>query len=266
MRSQVKLAGLFAAAGIVISAQSAWAEDAGGFRFADDYIFMGLQSSTQWDALAHVYYDEQYYNGFPASGTTVKGGSRCTIDRQAAGIAGRGVLLDIAGLHGVDWLETGVVITPEDLDAACAAQNVSVGAGDILLFRTGWRRKFPPTAMPRRSWPASPALASGAVNGCANGTWRRSVRTTGRSRYCPVRCRGCVAERAHDPDPGHGHVAVRDPRPRAADRGLLADGSWEFRFVAPAARRSAGPSARRSTRWRSVSPNGLRPVNPPAIK
>ena len=114
----------------------------GGFRYADDYIFMGLQSSSQWDALAHVYYDEQMYNGFPARDITVKGASRCAIDKQAAGIVGRGVLLDIAALKGVDWLDAGTVITPEDLDAACQAQQVRVLPGDILLFRTGWRRKF----------------------------------------------------------------------------------------------------------------------------
>lgn len=115
----------------------------GGFRFADDYIFMALQGSSQWDALSHVYYDDRMYNGFPAGGVTVRGAAHCAIDQQSAGIAGRGVLLDIAGLKGVDWLESGTVITPEDLDEAAARQGgVEVGPGDILLFRTGWRRKF----------------------------------------------------------------------------------------------------------------------------
>ena len=61
---------------------------------------------------------------------------------MAKGITGRGVLLDIARLKGVEWLEQGYVITPDDLDAAADAQGVEVGSGDILLFRTGWRRKF----------------------------------------------------------------------------------------------------------------------------
>ena len=30
----------------------------GGFHFADDYVFMPLQAGTQWDGLAHVYYDD----------------------------------------------------------------------------------------------------------------------------------------------------------------------------------------------------------------
>ena len=76
----------------------------GGFRYADDYIFMPLQGASQWDALAHVYYDDQLYNGYPASDVTVVGAFHDTIDRIAKGVAGRGVLLDIARLRGVDWL------------------------------------------------------------------------------------------------------------------------------------------------------------------
>jgi len=114
----------------------------GGFRYADDYIFMPLQGASQWDSLAHVYYDDQLYNGFPAKDVTVIGAAHCSIDKQGKGIAGRGVLLDIARLKGVDWLELGYVITPADLEAAEKAQGVTVGSGDIVLFRTGWRRFF----------------------------------------------------------------------------------------------------------------------------
>ena len=114
----------------------------GAFHFADDYVFMPLQAASQWDGLAHVYYDEQMYNGFPASDIGPKGALHCSIDKQAKGIVGRGVLLDIARLRGVDWLQAGEVITPDDLDAAVARQGVTVGAGDILLVRTGWRTKF----------------------------------------------------------------------------------------------------------------------------
>lgn len=114
----------------------------GGFHFADDYIFMPLQGSSQWDALAHVFYDDQLYNGFPASGVGLHGADHDSIDKLAKGIAGRGVLLDVARLKGVEWMQAGDVITPEDLDAAARAQNVEVRSGDILLVRTGWRKKF----------------------------------------------------------------------------------------------------------------------------
>ena len=115
----------------------------GAFHYADDYIFMPLQAASQWDGLAHVFYDDKMYNGFSASEHMgPHGAHHCSIIKQAKGITGRGVLLDLVTLKGVEWLEQGYVITPDDLDAAASAQGVTVGSGDILLFRTGWRRKF----------------------------------------------------------------------------------------------------------------------------
>ncbi|MET0459071.1 MAG: cyclase family protein [Ilumatobacteraceae bacterium] len=114
----------------------------GAFHFADDWVIMPLQAASQWDGLAHVFYDDQLYNGFPASDVGPHGAAHCSIDKMAKGIVGRGVLLDIARLKGVEWLEAGYVITPDDLDEAADRQGVDVSSGDILLFRTGWRTKF----------------------------------------------------------------------------------------------------------------------------
>jgi kynurenine formamidase len=114
----------------------------GVFHYADDFVFMPLQAASQWDGLAHVFYDEKLYNGFPSTDVGPHGAMHCSIDKMAKGIVGRGVLLDIARLKGVDWLQAGEVIRPEDLDAAASAQGVEVRSGDILYFRTGWRTKF----------------------------------------------------------------------------------------------------------------------------
>lgn len=114
----------------------------GGFRYADDYVFMPLQAGSQYDALAHVHYDGFLYNGHPAGGLTVKGAAACGIENQSNGIVGRGVLLDVAGHRGVEWLERGELIGPDELDEVAAAQGVDVGAGDILLIRTGWLAKL----------------------------------------------------------------------------------------------------------------------------
>ena len=114
----------------------------GAFHYADDYVFMPLQSATQWDGLAHVYYDERLYNGFPASDITPHGVKHLSIEHQAKGVAGRGVLIDVARHRGVEWLEAGEAITPDELDAALAAQGTEVRPGDVVAVRTGWRRKF----------------------------------------------------------------------------------------------------------------------------
>ena len=38
-----------------------------GLCYADDAVYMPLQSGTQWDALAHIFYDGKMYNGPPLS-------------------------------------------------------------------------------------------------------------------------------------------------------------------------------------------------------
>jgi len=96
-----------------------------------------VQGGTQWDALCHVYYDEQLYNGFPATQVDSRGAQRGGIDKVHADFVSRGVLLDVARARGVDCLPAGYAITSADLDATAARQGTGVGEGDILLVRTG---------------------------------------------------------------------------------------------------------------------------------
>ncbi len=114
------------------------------FRFNDDMIVMPLQAATQWDALAHVYYDDRLYNGFPAGSVTSLGAFHCWIDKvDVKGITSRGVLLDIVALRGGEtFCAAGDPITPDELDAAASAQGVTVSRGDIVLVRTGWWSRF----------------------------------------------------------------------------------------------------------------------------
>ena len=65
-------------------------------------IIMPLQAATQWDALSHVYYEDQLYNGFPADSVTSLGAFHCGIDKvDGKGITSRGVLLDLVRHRGV---------------------------------------------------------------------------------------------------------------------------------------------------------------------
>jgi kynurenine formamidase len=108
-----------------------------GFRYADDVLIFPLQCATQWDSLAHVHYDGQLYNGFPASSTSSAGAARNGIDKIGAGVVSRGVLLDLAVVAGVPRLQPGHVIAPAELEAAERRQGVRVQRGDVLLVRTG---------------------------------------------------------------------------------------------------------------------------------
>lgn len=116
----------------------------GPMRFNDDFVIMPLQAATQWDGLSHVYYEDQLYNGFPASAVTSFGATKNGIEQVArsAGVLGRGVLLDVARHRGVGCLDPSTAIGPELLDEVAAAQGVSVGEGDIVVVRTGWWTSF----------------------------------------------------------------------------------------------------------------------------
>lgn len=205
----------------------------GGFKYADDYIFMPLQGATQWDSLAHVYYDDKIYNGFAASDVTVVGTMHDSIDKQAKGIAGRGVLLDIARLKGVEWMEAGVVITPEDFEAAMAAQNVQVGSGDIVLFRTGWRKKFLVEKSPTEFMAGEPGIGiemcewlhAREVAAIASDNWAIEV-LPGQDPDAVFNVH-CVLIR----DMGMTLGEILDLEELAAD--CAADGVYEFFFCAP---------------------------------
>lgn len=109
----------------------------GGFCYADDTVQMSLQAATQWDGLAHVFYDGLLYNGKPSSLVTEAGAAVNSITAVRHGIVGRGILLDVARHRGVPFLAPGSAVEPEELDACAAAQGVEVRRGDIVLVRTG---------------------------------------------------------------------------------------------------------------------------------
>ena len=112
---------------------------AAGMSGSADFVgvaFHGMAVS-HIDALCHIFVDGNMYNGYPARDVTSRGARRNAIDAAFGGIVGRGVFLDIPRSRGVDWLEPGDAILPEDLDHACASQQVEVRSGDILLVGTG---------------------------------------------------------------------------------------------------------------------------------
>jgi len=113
----------------------------GGLGGADDMLVMHTHGTTHVDSLAHVWYDNRLYNGHSSNNVTSAGAAKNAID-NARWIVGRGVLLDVAGYKGVDHLEKGYAITPEDLEGCARTHNVSIEPGDILLIRTGWYRLF----------------------------------------------------------------------------------------------------------------------------
>jgi len=109
-----------------------------GMGVADDIVIMPLQAGTQWDSLAHIFHRGRMWNGYSAAEVTAAGAQRNAIHNLRDRIVTRGVLLDVACYNGVDHLEAGYAITPDDLDGAARAEGVTVEEGDIVLVRTGW--------------------------------------------------------------------------------------------------------------------------------
>jgi kynurenine formamidase len=131
-------------------------------------------STSHLDALCHIFHEGKLYNGFPTEAVTAHGATKLGIDKLRAGIVTRGVLLDIPALRGVDALEPGEPIFPEDLEAAEKKAGLQVQPGDALLVRTGrwtWRRANGP-------WDAG-SLAAGLDASCLPWLRGRDVATLG---------------------------------------------------------------------------------------
>jgi kynurenine formamidase len=106
-------------------------------RGADDLIIMPLQCGTQWDALSHIIFEDRIYNGYSADQVSSKGANKNDIAKAKDQVTGRGVLLDIPRLKGIDALKPGYAIGTEDLQASAHEQDVQVGPGDFVMVRTG---------------------------------------------------------------------------------------------------------------------------------
>lgn len=110
----------------------------GGQEYADDYISFYLQGSTQYDALGHMWYDDQLWNGYDAMSTVGGLAKASSLPIAERGVVGRGVLLDMARFRGKPHLERGELFDHEDLLACAAEQRVELRLRDILVIRTGW--------------------------------------------------------------------------------------------------------------------------------
>jgi kynurenine formamidase len=206
----------------------------GGVGFTDDLVVMPLQCATQWDALSHCFLDGQLYNGYDANTVSSAGASRNGIEKVARGVAGRGVLLDLPRVQGVNWLEPGYAITVDDLEAALAAARVKVDTGDVLIVRTGmiamcraqgsWG-DFAGGPAPGLSFHTADRVHTRQLAAVATDTWGMEVQPNEiPDTYQPL-------HQVFIPNMGLTIGEIFDLDELAAD--CAADGVYEFFFVAP---------------------------------
>jgi kynurenine formamidase len=112
-----------------------------GLSFGMDRILMNIHGNadSHLDALCHVIFDGELYNGVAADTVGEEGAAELSVGLAAEGIVGRGVLLDVPRSRGGPWLEPGDSVTTDDLVAAERDQGVHLGRGDIALVRVGHR-------------------------------------------------------------------------------------------------------------------------------
>lgn len=154
-------------------------------RASDDILIMPLQCGTQWDGLGHIFYGDHMWNGYDCRSVTSAGAQKCGIEQTRERMVGRGVLLDIPRMLGMEHLPDGFAITNDMLDKAERRFKVELRRGDFLLVRTGQME----AKMAAQSWDGysggdAPGLAfetldwlqQKQVAGVATDTWGVEVR------------------------------------------------------------------------------------------
>ena len=109
---------------------------------ANDLIVLGTHVGTHIDALAHVSHDGLLHGG--RSADEAQRGGRFTeggVDQVQPGLV-RGVLLDVPEALGLDACEPGFAITAEVLAQTAKAQDTRLTAGDVVLVRSGWAKRW----------------------------------------------------------------------------------------------------------------------------
>ncbi|WP_108610445.1 cyclase family protein [Aminobacter sp. MSH1] len=111
--------------------------------YSGDSISMYTHTGTHIDTLNHFGYHGKIFNNFDArehlgSRAWRKGGA----EKHPPMIA-RGVMLDIAKMHGVDCLPPSYGIGEADIKGCLKHQGISLAVGDVVLLRTGRMTVWP---------------------------------------------------------------------------------------------------------------------------
>ncbi|MFC3580059.1 cyclase family protein [Sphingomonas hylomeconis] len=110
-----------------------------GHSSANELMCGSLHSGTHIDALCHASSHGKLFGGIDAAeaqaGTEL---FKVLGAETIAPIFRRAVLLDVAGVLGVDALEPAYEVTAADLDHCLAAADTEIRPGDVVLLRSGW--------------------------------------------------------------------------------------------------------------------------------
>ena len=99
------------------------------------------QVGTQFDGLGHVGIqvngENIFYNGNKLSEFGDAYGLKKLGIENVGVIFTRGVLLDVASYKGVESIDTGYIVTVDDITGMLEKEKVDIQEGDVVLFHTG---------------------------------------------------------------------------------------------------------------------------------
>jgi len=113
------------------------------YSYCGDAMSLYTHCGTHIDTLNHLGHWGCFWNGWKPE---EKLGSRhWTVGGtdNYPPIMARGVMLDIPGMHGVDCLDDGYAVSPQELQDAVRRQGVEIQRGDVVLVRLGRMTKWP---------------------------------------------------------------------------------------------------------------------------
>jgi kynurenine formamidase len=100
------------------------------------------QVGTQLDGFAHQTHEDSWYNCFKVSENSSRTGFAKLGIEKVGMLMTRGVLIDVAGLKGVEMLADNYEITTQDLQDALKRQNTQLQPGDAVIIHTGWGKLY----------------------------------------------------------------------------------------------------------------------------
>lgn len=110
--------------------------------FIVEWVTAPSQIGTHMDGLNHLLDGDRMYNGHRLDEVVAEHGTTRLGVETLPQVVTRGLLVDVAALHGVDHLAPGEVISAHDADAALGRSGLEVRPGDAVLFHTGWGRHY----------------------------------------------------------------------------------------------------------------------------
>ena len=111
--------------------------------YSGDGISMYTHCGTHIDTFNHFGYRGKIFNGFSADEHLgSRAWKKCGPEKHPPVLA-RGLLLDVAGLHGIDTLPPSHPVGRADIEGCLMHQGLELKTGDVVLIRTGQMKRWP---------------------------------------------------------------------------------------------------------------------------